>query len=296
MNCPKCSAPIKWYDLSPNCKKCGVHIMYYTQEEDLARDAKRTELEFANARILVAKLKSNFIGGKYPITRLVFLFLCVGALCIPFGNISAVLPFRTINVSVGGIGIYSMINDGLFPHIFDFLKAGIAEAVSMKVFISLILFALTVLIIAVVLVTYLLSFINIKKFAKIICGMTACAMITDIICTVWTFVTAASANNYDFITAKAGFGGFAALVIFGIFFYLNFYIYKKDEPLSIKEVDIKRAAIHKDIKAGKVDIDSLPMPIFETEEERIARENALVGVKKEKKKKNKKSKGEKTDE
>ena len=295
MNCPKCSAPIKWYELAPNCKKCGVHIMYYTQEKDLARDAKRTELEFANARILVARLKTNFIGGRYPISRLVFLFLCVGVLCIPFGSISAALPFRTFNVSVGGIGLYSMFSDGMFNHLFDFLKAGIAETVSMKAFIGLILFALTVLIIAAILITYILSFINIKKFAKTICGMTVAAMVTDIACTVWSFITASSAGKYDFITVKPGFGGFAALVVFGVFFFLNYSIYKNDEPLPIKEVDLKRSELHKEIKAGKVDIDSLPMPIFETEEERIARENAISGIKKEKKKK-KKSKGEETDE
>ena len=45
MHCPKCNGEIPFYDIRPNCKHCGVNIWYYTQQRDLARDAKRTELE-----------------------------------------------------------------------------------------------------------------------------------------------------------------------------------------------------------------------------------------------------------
>lgn len=294
MNCPKCSEPIKWYELSPNCKKCGVHIMYYTQESDLIRDAKRTELEFASARVLVAKLKANFIGGKYAIARLVFMFLCVGSLCIPFGDFSAVFPFRTIDLSVGGIGIYSLISGGLYNHFFDFLNVGIAHDSVIKILAGFVMFALIVLMTLIIFVTLILSFINKTKGAKKIFIMTVITMVIDIICTVWMFIAGSSVKAYDFLSFKAGFGGFAALIIFGVFAALNLIIYKKDEQPKVKEVDLQRIDIRKRIKAGEIDIDELSMPIFETEEERLARENAFSGKKKEKKKKTKK--GEKADE
>ena len=63
MKCPKCGVEIARFDLSPNCKKCGVHIMYYTQDEDLRRDAKKTELEFTSARLLAAKFKAAYLNA-----------------------------------------------------------------------------------------------------------------------------------------------------------------------------------------------------------------------------------------
>ena len=55
MKCPKCGGEIPFYDLHPNCKHCGVNIMYYMQNDGLMRDAKRTELEAAVARMIVAR-------------------------------------------------------------------------------------------------------------------------------------------------------------------------------------------------------------------------------------------------
>ena len=64
MKCPKCGGEIPFYDLKPKCKHCGVNIMYFVHETELARDAKRAELDFAAARLVVARVKANFIGGK----------------------------------------------------------------------------------------------------------------------------------------------------------------------------------------------------------------------------------------
>ena len=69
MKCPKCGGEIPFYDLKPNCRHCGVNIMYYTQEAGLIRDAKRTELEGAVARMVIARVKAAFIGGKLQIFR-----------------------------------------------------------------------------------------------------------------------------------------------------------------------------------------------------------------------------------
>ena len=63
MKCPKCGGEIPFYDLKPNCRHCGVNILYYTQDYLLERDAKRTELESAVARMVVARIKAVYVGS-----------------------------------------------------------------------------------------------------------------------------------------------------------------------------------------------------------------------------------------
>lgn len=270
--------------------------MYYTQENDLARDAKRTELEFANARVLVAKLKANFIGGKVPIARLVFMLLCVAALIVPFMSAKLTLPMYSGGISVGGIGIYNMINDSMYTQLLNFLKAGIAGDAALKVLIGLALFAVVVLGAAAMLIIYLLSFINIKSFAKklFICSLIFAGV--DIVAFVWGFIAKGTADAYGFLTISAGFGALVSLLTLAVFAFLNKKIMDDETPLPVKEVDYKRIEIYKKYKAGEISLDDLTMPIFETEEERQARLDALAGKKKEKtKKRGKKKKEEKND-
>ena len=92
MKCPKCGGEIAFFDLKPNCKHCGVNIMYFTQEADLIRDAKRTELDSASARMVVARVKANFIGGKLQIARMIVLLLAVASLLLPFGAVRYAVP------------------------------------------------------------------------------------------------------------------------------------------------------------------------------------------------------------
>ena len=53
---------------------------------------------------------------------------------------------------------------------------------------------------------------------------------------------------------------------------------------TVSETDIKRIEIYKKIKAGEITYDDLPLPVFETPEEREKRENALAGTSKKAKK------------
>ena len=180
MVCPKCGAPIKWYDLAPNCKQCGVHILYYTQEQDLARDAKKTELEFARARVITAKLKNAFIAGKLPIARMVIMVLCIGTLCIPFGGVTLSLPFWQQEISVGAIGIYKLVTDGLLPQLLNFLQAGLAETEAKFTFAALVLFVLTVLVAFCGFLSWLLSFIKLRRGCRACCGLIAAATVLDV--------------------------------------------------------------------------------------------------------------------
>ena len=91
MKCPKCGGEIAFFDLKPNCKHCGVNIMYYTQNDGLMRDAKRTELESAVARMVIARIKAQFIGGKLQIARMIFALLAAFIATLAIGAASTEL-------------------------------------------------------------------------------------------------------------------------------------------------------------------------------------------------------------
>ena len=76
--------------------------------------------------------------------------------------------------------------------------------------------------------------------------------------------------------------------------YKKFLDIGKTERECVNEVEImlvnagyERFDVNKKYKAGELDLDDLPLPIFETDEEREKRENALAGGKKKDKKKRK---------
>ncbi|MBQ6022824.1 MAG: hypothetical protein IJL25_07850, partial [Clostridia bacterium] len=112
MKCPKCGGEIPFYDLKPNCRHCGVNVLYYTQEEGLIRDAKRTELEGAAARMVIARVKAQFIGSKLVIVRLAFSILAVAALLVPFAGVKYNAPLLHQELSLGIIGLIQSFMNG----------------------------------------------------------------------------------------------------------------------------------------------------------------------------------------
>lgn len=295
MVCPNCGVEIKRFDLSPNCKKCGVHIMYFTQERDLARDAKKTELEFAKARALVARIKAAYVGGKLPIARLVFMLLCVAALVVPYGSLTIALPYYTQEISVGAIGAYNLYSSGFYTKLLSLNSLGIAQKPATLTMVWLVLFVLSVLAAAGMLVAYLLAFIKLKRGHKALAVIAGIALAFNAAAAVLPFLITKAAGEYSFIDAKNGFGAFVSIAMLAVFLAINVIMYKQNVQPFIKDVDIKRIELSAKVKKGEVQLDDLPMPIYETEEEREARLNALAGKKKEKKKKSKKNKKEGND-
>ena len=58
-------------------------------------------------------------------------------------------------------------------------------------------------------------------------------------------------------------------------FFINRLMLKKGIEPEFRENDMKRRDLLKQVRAGKVDLDSLPLPVFESEEERAERLKAL---------------------
>lgn len=287
--CPKCGVEIRRFDLAPNCKKCGVNIYYYSQEKVLSTDAKRTELEAADAKALVARLKGNFVGGKVQIARIVFMVLSIAVMCIPYFSIKIKLPMSEIGFSTGIVGVYQIVSSSvysIFPALFKVRPGG---ELTTATAVNMVLFVLAALIVAAMLVIMILSFLNIKKYAKVLAGLSFAGIAADIAAfAAMLFArSCASGNGANGITVSFAFGSLASLAMLLVFAILNINIARNDVKIVISEADKKRIELYKQYKAGTLDLDTLPLPIFETDDEREKREN-LSGGKKEKKDKKKK--------
>lgn len=269
MQCPNCKGHIDRFDLSPECRHCGVNIFYFQQEKLLSDDAKMCELEYASLRILIAKLKAAFIAGALQITRIVLCLLTLVSLVIPFASAKAELASGVKSISFGAVGFYSAITDGTASALFalngiDAFSPFTHTAALLAVGMILILLASLG-----VLACEILSFLNIKKTAKIMNVFAFCGVAFS----VFAFVAAIlmKRNAVGAISASLGLGAPAAAAIFAFLAVINLLILKKNIQPDIKETDILRVETRKRVKSGEISLDSLSLPVFESEEEKEKR-------------------------
>lgn len=271
MKCPKCGGEIPFFDLSPNCRHCGVNLMIYTQNEGLVRDAKRTELEAAAARMVIARVKANFIGGKLQILRLVALVASAAVLLIPFAGVRYALPFLEETLSVGGIGLFRAFQSGLLlqlPHLLRstlLAKATLAAAVPLMCMTAILLLDLLLLALC------LFGFLNLRKSTRLqknAALIGACfAALSQAVGLLLGRMTVSSA----LASVKAGFGATAALAVYLILFFINRALLQKGIEPTYREYDAQRKALLRQVRRGETDLDDLPLPVFESEAERAAR-------------------------
>ena len=264
MKCPECSGEIGRFELSSNCKHCGVNIFYAQQKTLLTRDAKKCELENATFRILVSKLKSAFIKGPIPILRIVAMVLAIGAIFIPFATVSANIPLMSVKFSFGAWGVYSAFADGTlesFLNMFTYAPLEIGASLGL-----LLLMVLIFLMGFGVFLCLLLSFINITKTAKIMRGLSVAGGILCVAASVLSMLMPAIFPKGGFLSASCGIGAFACIGVFVMIFTLNHLVIKKNIQPLINPVDIKRVELLKKVKSGEVSLDDLPLPVFEDEE------------------------------
>lgn len=269
MKCPKCNQEIGRFELSPNCKYCGVNIFYAQQEALLTEDAKRCELEYATFHILTAKLKTAFIGGKIQIMRIVAMVLAIGAIFVPFATVEANFSLFSAKFSFGAFGIYQAFTDGTLNAIFDLSNYVPVVASSL-----LLLLGLIVLIFLSgfgVFVTLILSFINIHKTAKKMQILSALGIFFSLLSLGISIALPKILSNVSFLNAKFGMGSIACIVVLIFIFVLNRLIVTKNIQPEIKEIDLQRVEIRKQIKNGELTYADLPLPVLESPEEKEKR-------------------------
>ncbi len=269
MQCPNCHGHIDRFDLSPECRHCGVNIFYFQQEKLLSDDAKMCELEYASLRILTAKLKTAFIGGKLQIFRIVACILTLAALAVPFADANALLISGEKGISFGAIGFYSAFTDGSFGALFAL--HGIEAFSPFTVCVVLLALCMVLILISSlgVLGCEILSFLNIKKSAKIMNRFSVCGIVFSVL----SFAAALflKSNSAKLIGVSLGFGPLAAVLAFAFVLILNMLILKKNISPDIKSVDLMRVEMRKKVNNGEISLDELTLPVFESDEEKEKR-------------------------
>ena len=273
MHCPKCGGKIPFYDIRPNCKHCGVNIMYFQQETLLMRDAKRTELEGAAARMVIARVKAAFIGSKLAIARLVITLGAIGVLCLPFATVALTAPFYERKFSAGLIGVITGITDGVLMKIPEYLQSAMFSKYVTAFLLPEGIMAVLLLLGVAVLVVYLLSFLKLEKLTGIIKNISLISAIVALFGQVAVLVMEYVKPLPETPAAEfsVGWGGFAAAAVWLALYIINKIMLKKGIEPVYRENDIKRRELLKQYRAGKLDLDSLPLPILESEEERAER-------------------------
>ncbi len=275
MKCPKCGGEIPFYDLKPNCKHCGVNIMYYTQNDGLIRDAKRTELESAVARMIVARIKANFIGGKLQIMRMIAVIGAVCVLMIPFMGVRYSLPFFSQKFSVGLIGLIQSFSNGLLLRQIDFAKSTLLSGVTVAAAAALLLFVAVLIFDLIVFAAFFFGFLNLTRSTKFMKTVSIIGAAVALLAQIAAVVLNFAVSKNSFASVSLGFGAAAAFVMFVIIILLNSALLKKGIEPTYRENDPKRKELLKKVRSGEVDIDSLSLPIFESEDERAERIKAL---------------------
>ncbi len=269
MKCPNCQKHIGRFELAPNCKHCGVNIFYAQQKTLLSEDAKKCELEYATFHILISKLKTAFIGGKIQIMRIVAMVLAIGAIFVPFATVEASFSMFSAKISFGAFGIYQAFTDGTLNALIDL---GIyAPTLQTTLVLLLGLIVLIFLCGVGIFITLLLSFINIRKSAVKAQIFAMTGMIISLLSAAGSFTLNKLLAEYTFVSAKAGFGAIACFAVLMLIFVLNRLIVTKNIQPEIKEVDLERVKIRKQIKNGELSYSDLPLPVLESAEEKEKR-------------------------
>lgn len=272
MKCPKCGGEIPFYDVKPNCRHCGVNILYYTQDYLLERDAKRTELESAVMRMLVARIKAVFVGSLLAILRMVFLIGAVCAMMIPFCSVDFKLPLYEEKLSLGLLGLIESYGNGMLLEIPKLFKTTLFSNATLGFLIVFAFFALVAVVDVAMLLILILSFLKPDKTAKMIrngaavaCVLSLLAQIAAIIC------NSAVVTDTSYASFSMGFGGIACFAVHLVLAFISSKMLKKGVEPVYREFDPKRKELLKKVKSGEVDLDELSLPIFESEEEYNAR-------------------------
>ena len=269
MKCPKCNKEIGRFELAPNCKHCGVNIFYSQQEALLTEDAKRCELEYATFHILTARLKTAFIGGKIQIMRIVAMVLAIGAIFVPFATVEANFNMFSAKLSFGAFGIYQAFSDGTLNALLNLYEYTPELTISL-----LVLLALIVLIFLSgfgIFIALVLSFINIQKAAKKSQVLSAIGIAFSGLAFVLSVALPKLISDVAFVSARFGVGSIACIAVLIFIFVLNKLVVSRNILPNIKEIDLQRVAIRKQIKKGEITYADLPLPVLESSEEKEKR-------------------------
>ena len=278
--CPSCKQKLRLTDVSQNCPHCGVNMRFYGFEDRFHSDAKRAELSLARSQLFIRTLKAALIGGRLPIARLVLLLPLILTLLAPGASAVIPLPFgqETLNLHLVGV-IMTVLGGGLDGNtgILALLPAMTGSAVNGKATLWLLsafgAYVLTVLSAILCILFTILSFLNIRRTAKLNCAVCCIGAAAQV---VEAFFALCCRGAHAPVSMTLSFGPAAVILAFGVFFAANLMILKKGIPVELDEGVEERVRIAKAIRKKEMRLEDLPQPIVETPETQALRKKILA--------------------
>lgn len=273
--CPKCGYKLKITDISQYCPKCGVNMTFCGFVENFEREAKIAELSQAGISCKIRRLKYALIGTKLSIARLVVMLLPVAAMLLPAASVEITLPYRSSAFDIGILGLVSLFTGDDLNFILGMGGAPLGGEQFAALKIALFSFVGVALFAVFAVVTSILCFLSIKNMQKITSVFASLGIVSCIVSYVLIGKFVSGCGDCAVLNAKSGFGLFAVLAMFAVVLAVNLVLSIKGIKVEYNEGMQERAAIYKQVKAGKINIDDLPQPVVETAETRKIKEEIL---------------------
>ncbi|MBR3954331.1 MAG: hypothetical protein IKJ63_02525 [Clostridia bacterium] len=272
-SCPKCGAALKIYQMSPYCKKCGVHLMFASFEGQFEKDRRIAEMSMANFRYNLVKLKSAYTGSLAQKLRISFAFIPLLALLLPLGSVSVHTPVYEAGFTLNAIDVIMKgIMGGLFGTLGSFAQGPVfgpvADALKTCILGYLVMTAAAVL----VLLIGALGFIGNKKASVMMIVFSAIGMVGAVLTKVFgASLVAAGEAAGALVEAKCGMLFLVAMLLFAAPVVAAVLCLKNPPERVFREGDELRVEYRRKWKKGEIDLLSIPAPIYESEEDRAER-------------------------
>ena len=278
--CPKCNHRLSPLDWRQNCPHCGVNLMFCGFEERFYEDAKYAEMGFAKIRVKWARIKAALIGGKIQIARLCLSLLPLLVLAVPYGGAELATKQFSKTVTFGLYGLYKAFADGTLTMLAAIKGTPSLAEVSGSLLNVFIAFAAAGMFALLVLAFSLLCFLGAKVMARLVCAASALGFAASLalIFIENSFLTAVKALVFTSSASSSALVLIASALSFAIVFAVNLGIARKGIPVEYKEGDLFRVETAKKLKKGEITLADISQPVYETEDERVAREKAIQEI------------------
>lgn len=245
------------------------------QNDGLMRDAKRTELESAVARMIIARIKAEFIGGKLQIMRMIAIIASLCALMIPYAAASYTMPFFERKLSVGLIGIIQAFGNGMAVLVPKLLGSTLFAADTRNAVIAAAFMLVIIIIDLLIFAAFFLGFLNLTAAARFMKNASLVGVVAALAGQTAVIILNLTFSDTAWSGFSPGFGAIVSAVLFAVIYYINCALLKKGIEPEYRENDLKRKEMLKKVRKGEINLDDLPIPVFESEEEREERIKAL---------------------
>ena len=267
-HCPNCGKKLKLTDLSQYCPACGVNMRFVNFEENFYREAKYAELAQAQVRVKFRRFKGAFVGSRLTIIRLCVSLLPALTLLIPAGAFGLKLPFYDTRVDFGVFGLITLFTGGDLGYVLGMTDSAFAGAAFTSLRTALFSYLGAVGMAVIVLLTTLLCFLSIKNMQKVIGAVAGVGAAVSLVSFALILRFASAYKNAVPLSGKPGFGLIVTALAFCAVIAVNMILDKKGVPVEYGEGMEERAQLYKELRAGKIDLDTLPQPVVATAETR----------------------------